>query len=150
MTTAFDVPKDRLISEIAAALKKDGRINVPDWASFVKTGVHREMPPEDPDWWYIRMAAVLRKTYVNGPIGISRLTAEYGGSRDRGAKPNRARKGSGSIARHCVQELESMGYLQKDKNRGRVVTPVGRSFVDNTANKVAISLKDKIPALEKY
>lgn len=150
MTTAYDVPADALIKKTADSLKKNDKAKAPEWASFVKTGVHKEMPPEDPDWWYTRMAAVLRKIYVKGPIGVSRLTAEFGGPRDRGAKPNRARTGSGSIARHCIHQLEELGYVEKQKTQGRVVTGAGRSFLDNNAREVSQVLQKDIPALKKY
>ncbi|MCK4717539.1 MAG: 30S ribosomal protein S19e, partial [Thermoplasmata archaeon] len=115
MTTAYDVPASSVIESIARKLKEDKTIQAPEWTPYVKTGVHKEMPPDDPDWWYTRLAAVLRKVYMKGPIGVARLTAEFGGSRDRGAKPNRARKGSGSVARKCIQQLEELGYVKKNK-----------------------------------
>ena len=61
MTTAYDVTADTLINRMATELKSIPEILPPDWAPFVKTGVSRELPPENPDWWYIRSAAVLRK-----------------------------------------------------------------------------------------
>ncbi len=69
MATAFDVPASRLIPKIAEELKKLETIEPPEWAAFVKTGRHREKSPVDDDWWYTRSAAVLRKLYVEGPMG---------------------------------------------------------------------------------
>jgi len=150
MTTAYDVPADALIKKMAEDFKSNDKVQPPEWAGFVKTGVHKEMPPEDPDWWYTRLAAVMRKIYFKGPIGVSRLTAEFGGTRDRGSKPNKARTGSGAIARHCVQQLESLGFVEKKKTQGRVVTGQGRSFMDNNAKDVSLSLQEELPALKKY
>ena len=69
MTTVYDVPADELIKLTAEKLKEMG-LQPPEFTKFVKTGVHKEKPPEDEDWWYIRCASVLRRIYIDGPVGI--------------------------------------------------------------------------------
>lgn len=133
MTTLYDVPPEVLIKRLGEELKKKKDIQPPAWASVVKTGVHREMPPEDPDWWFIRTGAVLRRIYRDGPVGVQRMRSVYGGKRDRGSRPNRFRKGSGAILRKIMQQLEKAGFVEKSKS-GRSVTPAGRSFVDDIAH----------------
>lgn len=145
MTTAFDVPADSLISVVSKELKENDKINAPAWTLFVKTGVHKERRPEDPDWWYVRTAALLRRVYVDGPVGISRLQTKYGGNKDRGTNPEKFRKGSGSIIRTALQQLEDAGYVQQTEE-GRIVTPAGQSYLDK---KSAELVKD-IPELSKY
>ena len=132
MTTVYDVPADKLISKVAEALKQRSEITPPAWAEFAKTGVHKEMPPEDPDWWFIRAAAVLRRIYIDGPVGVERMRSFYGGKKNRGARPNQFRKGSGAVIRTIVQQLESAGLIVRDK-AGRKVSPAGMSFLDGTA-----------------
>jgi small subunit ribosomal protein S19e len=150
MTTVYDVPIKELIDEIAKKLQQDKTISCPDANEFVRTGVHKENPPTNSDWWYIRCASVLRKIYVNNGIGIEHLRAEYGGKRDRGSKPYKARMGSGSIARRAVQQLEKAGYVTKIKGKGRVITPKGRAFMDNTSNEVLKKVESIYPGLNKY
>ncbi|HOL41737.1 MAG TPA: 30S ribosomal protein S19e [Methanospirillum sp.] len=136
MTTVYDVPADKLIAKVAMELKEKAEITAPEWAPFVKTGTHREMPPEDPEWWYTRAAAVLRRVYVDGPVGVERMRSVYGGKKDRGSKPNKSVKGSGSILRKALQQLEAAGFVAKQKN-GRVITPAGASFLDGIAYTVS-------------
>lgn len=135
MTTVYDVPADKLIARVAAELKEKPEITAPEWAAFAKTGAHKEMPPEDPDWWYTRTAAVLRRVYVDGPVGVERMRSVYGGSKNRGSKPNKTVKGSGSVLRKAVQQLEAAGYVAQQKS-GRVVTPAGASFLDGIAYRI--------------
>jgi len=138
MTTAYDVPAEPLIKKLAGKLKNEFKMQPPEWSKWVKTGAHRERPPEDPDWWFIRVAAVLRKVYMRGPIGVSRLRGMFGGKRDRRNKPYRHVKGSGSIIRKALQQLEEAGLVEKDeKGKGRRISPKGQSLVDNTAKEVA-------------
>lgn len=149
MTTAYDVPADLLIRKVAEELKKRPEFTPPEWAAFAKTGVHKEMPPEDPDWWFVRVAAVLRRVYVDGPIGVERMRSFYGGKKDRGSKPSQFRKGSGSVLRKSLQQLESAGFVLHDRT-GRRVAPAGASFIDAIAYSLKQSLAEKAPELARY
>ena len=150
MTTVYDVPPRKLIDATAAKLKEIKEIATPEWAFEVKTGLHRETQPVQVDWWHTRTAAVLRKVYVMGPIGSERLSAEFGGSWDRRVAPNKACKGSGSIVRAALKQLEAAGLVQADKNRGRIVSAKGQKLLDNTAHEVMKELASKDPELTKY
>ncbi len=150
MTTVFDVPPTLLIKKVGERFKNDPKFAPPQWAKFVKTGIHREKVPVQPDWWFNRVASIARKIYVHGPVGVMHLSAEYGGSRDRGSKPNKARLGSRSIVRAALKQLEGAGLAQAIKGKGRTITPAGRKLLDAAAHDVAKELEAKIPALAKY
>lgn len=142
MATVFDVPASELIKEVKENLKKIPEIKPPEWAMFVKTGVHRKRPPQNEDWWYMRMASMLRNLYKYGAVGVQRLRTKYGGRQKRGVRPERFKKGSGNIIRKALQQLESAGLVKKGEGRkkGRMLTPKGKSFVDKMAIKI---LKEK-------
>ena len=150
MTTVNDVPPQQLIDLTAERLRDYPEIVPPEWANNVKTGTHVETQPVQENWWHIRTAAVLRKVYLYGPIGTERLSGDFGGAKDRKAKPYKAVKGSRSIIRHTLQQLEAAGLVQADKNKGRFVTPKGQSLLDNTAREVMKELASAEPELSKY
>jgi len=150
MTIVYDVPAKELIDEVAKKLQKDESISLPEANIFSRTGVSKENLPEDKNWWYTRCASILRKIYVNNEVGVEKLRAEYGGKKNRGSKPHKARSGSGSITRRALQQLEKGGYVSKIKGKGRVLTPKGRSFLDNTANEVMKNIVDYRPELKKF
>ena len=150
MTTAYDVPPELLIERLTEDLKAGGKVIPPAWAPFVRTGLHTEKAPRQPDWWYRRVAAVLRKVYVMGPIGSARLSAEFGGMRDRGSAPSHPRRGSGSVTRECLQQLEGLGLISKAEARGRRTTPAGQKLLDNLAHQILTELAAKNPELTKY
>ncbi|MDR3292190.1 MAG: 30S ribosomal protein S19e [Methanobrevibacter sp.] len=146
MVTVYDVPANLLIKHVADDFNNNNnKIEAPEWSSFVKTGVHKERKPDIIDWWYVRCAALLRRVYMDGPVGISSLRTFYGGKKDNGVNPEKFRKGSGSIIRGALKQLEEAGYVEKVEG-GRVITPQGRSFLDKSSAEV---IKD-IPELEKY
>ena len=150
MTTVYDVPSKELIDAIAKKLQNDKTIFIPEENVFSRTGVDKENPPTEKNWWYIRCASILRKIYINNVIGVEHLKAEYGGRRDRGSKPYKARSGSGTIVRRAVQQLEKAGYITKIKGKGRALTPKGRSFLDNTSKQVIKEVGEYYPELKKY
>ena len=145
MTTVFDVPADLLIEKVAEEFKNNDKINSPAWSNFVKTGVHKERKPENADWWYVRCASIIRRVYIDGPVGVMSLRTFYGGKKDRGVTPEVFKKGSGAIIRNALHQLEDAGFVEKVEG-GRVVSPQGRSFLDKTAGEI---IKD-IPELAKF
>ncbi len=145
MATLYDVPASKLIEELSKELKANEMIRPPKWSGFVKTGTDREKQPADKDWWYTRAASVLRKVHIQGPIGIPTLRRLYGGKGNIGTKPDAQRRGSGSVIKHVLVQLEKAGLVEKTK-RGRITTPAGISLLDKTAAKI----KKGIPELEKY
>lgn len=133
-----DIDPSMLIIKAAEELKKKG-IKSPEWASFVKTGVHKERPPVNSDWWYHRMAAVLRSVAVLGPIGVSKLRTKYGGKQRRGHKPARFAKGSGNILRKVLQQLEELNYVKQatvSNHKGRIITREGKLFLNSVASEI--------------
>jgi small subunit ribosomal protein S19e len=150
MTHPTDVPASALLPRVAATLKTRQLVQPPAWAAFAKTGVSRQQSPTQPDWWYLRSASVLRKVYLKGTTGVTRLAGEYGGRRDRGSAPYHSRSGSRSIAREIVQQLEKSGLLQTNKNRGRRVSPEGMKLLDAASREALKALADKQPELAKY
>lgn len=150
MTTVYDVPPTLLIERLKDRLQQEGKIRPPEWAKFARTGVHTEKAPTQPDWWYRRVAAVLRKVYVYGPVGATRLAAEFGGRRDDGSAPYHPRRGSRSIAREAMQQLEALGYLMKTDKRGRAISPQGRKLLDALSREILLELARTNPELTKY
>ncbi len=142
-----DIPTSKLIEKTAEELKKINEIKPLEWAKFVKTGRHKERPPVSKDWWYVRAASILRKTYVLGPIGVSKLRRKYGGRKNRGHKPERTYKGSGSIVRKILQQLEKAQLIQqvnKKGHKGRIISSKGKSLLDKISkNESGRNQKEK-------
>ncbi|MEM1576773.1 MAG: 30S ribosomal protein S19e [Archaeoglobaceae archaeon] len=145
--SVYDVPAELLINRVAQKLKD--AVSPPEWAKFVKTGVNRERAPDQPDWWYIRLASIFRRIYIDGPVGIERLRSYYGGRKRRGVRPAHFAKGSGSIVRNALHQLEQLGFVKKTP-KGRVLTPAGRAYLDKIAAELKSELSQKIPELSKY
>jgi len=152
MATLYDAPAEDLVEAVADELADRDEIEAPEWAQFAKTGVDRELPPEQEDFWQRRVASILRKVAVDGPVGVERLSTEYGSTK-RGTTryrvaPDRGADGSGSIIRTALQQLEAEDLVKQEGSAGRIVTADGRSLLDSTAGDVLADL-DR-PELERY
>ena len=136
MVNLKDVPPEQFIQKLKEELKKFNEISPPQWTRFVKSGPHRERPPEQSDFWFIRAASILRRVYIDGGVGVGRMRTHYGGRKRRGYKPAHFRKSSGNVIRKIVQQLEHAGLVEKgEKKVGRRLTSKGRKFLDKVAKE---------------
>jgi small subunit ribosomal protein S19e len=131
MVSALEAPADELIKKLAEKLKSESAIKAPTWMGYAKTGPHAERKPQEKDFWYTRAASILRKLYLEKNVGVGKLRTWYGRSKSYGNAPEHHVDAGGSIIRKALQQLESAGYVKKEKI-GRTLTPKGRSFIDKT------------------
>lgn len=132
MATVYDVKAEPLIMEVAEELEDE--FEAPEWTNFAKTGVQKERTPEQDNWYHIRAAAILRKIYTDGPLGVSRLRTIYGGRKNHGHAPEHHEKASGKVIRTALQNLEDVGLVEEEEGEGRVITDKGKSFLDGKAS----------------
>uniref|UniRef100_A0A7J3ZJ68 Small ribosomal subunit protein eS19 n=1 Tax=Fervidicoccus fontis TaxID=683846 RepID=A0A7J3ZJ68_9CREN len=152
MVTVLEVPAEVFIGRLAEYLKKNVKeIQPPEWAPYVKTGVDREHPPMQEDWWYIRAASMMRKLYKSGePIGVGTFRVIYGGRKNYGSAPEHFVKASGTTHRKILQQLEKAGLVTRVPGRGRILTPKAVSIMDRIAYEILKQLAAVRPELKKY
>jgi len=132
MTDIRSIEPGKYNSALAAALKEDGSVVRPDWVTLVKTGVNKQRPNVDADFWYKRAASILRQIYIKKILGVQRLRSRYGGRKDRGMQPAAFFKSGGKIIRSILQQLDAAGLTEKVKGRhaGRQLTVKGKAFLE--------------------
>ncbi|KAL1918374.1 40S ribosomal protein eS19 [Calcarisporiella thermophila] len=134
--TVKDVNAHDFVKAYAAHLKRAGKLEVPKWVDMVKTGAYKELAPYDPDWFYVRAAAVARHIYLRNGVGVGALKRLHGGRKRRGTRPSHHAESSGSVARKVLQSLEKVGVLEKDSNGGRKITQDGQRDLDRIASSL--------------
>ena len=77
MAALRDIEAGKMVKKIAEELKKNESIKPHKNIMFVKSGVSAERPAMQTDFWFIRSAAILRKVYLNGPVGTQRLRTAF-------------------------------------------------------------------------
>merc|ERR1711865_948277 len=104
-----DVAAQDFVIAYAAHLKRIGKIEVPKWADLVKTAAFKELAPYDQDWYYIRAAAIARRVYLRGDVGVGAFKKIFGGRAHRGKEGHR---------------------------KGRRITPQGQRDLDSIAGQI--------------
>merc|ERR1712169_64894 len=130
--TVRDVDAQKFIVAYADFLKRQGKLQIPGWVDTVKTSHSNELPPQSPDWFYVRAAAVARHVY---------LRKVHGSTKNRGSRPSHHVNASGSVDRKVMQSLEKLGILEKiDEDEeggsgkgGRRITQAGMRDLDRIA-----------------
>jgi len=135
MVSVKEVPAQQFVEKLKEELKKVEQVKPPEWIKFAKSGSHRERPPQQKDFWYIRAASLLRRMAIEGNVGIARLRTFYGGKKRRGYKPAISKRAGGSILRKILQQLETAGFVAKDK-KGRKLTPKGQKLLSSVAKEL--------------
>ena len=163
MTTFYDVPADLLNPALADKLSGMDGISRPQWADYVKTGIHRERPPTQSNWWEMRCAALLRKVGREGPIGVNSLAQAFGGKKDNGSNPHTPAMASRHIIRTALQQLSDAGLVGMKETKtvqsvdgdqklysGRIITSAGQKLLDEVAHSVREAAEEAYPGLTKY
>jgi small subunit ribosomal protein S19e len=149
LVTPYDVPASKFIEKLAKYLKENvDHVKPPSWASVAKTGAHVQRQPQNSDWWYVRCASLLRKIYVRNPIGVEKLSAQYGGRKGFGVKPEHTVKAGRAIIRKALQQLEAAGLVETLKPHGRRVTREGRKLLQELAEDVQKESAKELPKAE--
>lgn len=108
----------------------------------MKTSHSNELPPQSPDWFYVRAAAIARHVYLRKSVGVGRLRKAHGSTKNRGSRPSHHVDASGSVDRKVLQALEKLGIVEKvdddeeggsSLKGGRRITQSGMRDLDRIA-----------------
>ena len=138
-----DVDANEWIEAFAQHLKAQGKLEMPEFVDYAKTGISRILPPSNPDWFYIKSAAVLRRIYIRPFTGIGGLKKVFGSTWGQ-SRPLHFKKASGSVIRKSLQGLEGLNLIAKSDDEGRVITKSGRRDCDRIAMKVLRNSKKAV------
>ena len=143
--TVKDVAASDFIAAFASHLKKSGKFKIPEWAQYSKTACYKELAPYNPDWLYVRAAAVARQVYMRRHIGVQALRDHFGDKERRGVKSEHHRRAAGRLIRYCLKQLSDMGLVgiikeegdeKSARSYGRLVTKKGMQDMDRIATSV--------------
>lgn len=135
--TVYDLEGGIYVKKLASELKNMKEFEMPKWAHYVKTSRSKERPPADDNWWWMRAASILRQIYLNGVVGVNRLSTKYGSKQNRGMAPPHFARGGRKIIRTILQQAEKAELLEKVKEpkAGRKLTKKGKQFLDEVSGK---------------
>ncbi|MCD7458232.1 40S ribosomal protein S19 [Datura stramonium] len=110
-------------------------MELPEWTDIVKINwkTEKSLPHTT------LIASMARKVYLRGGIGVGGFRRIYGGNQRNGSRPRHFCKSSGSVARHILQQLQTMkrhhGALTP-RGTGRRITSNGQRDLDQVAGRI--------------
>ena len=140
--TLLDVPANKLIDQVASFLKEKNIIKIPKYAPLVKTSRANDCEPIDPDYFYYKAAAIIRKLYLTKSknIGVGSLRVMFSKKERRGSQPPKTFRAGGKIIREIIIQLKNADYIKNyggkddETNSGLYLTKNGRSQLDKIAS----------------
>lgn len=116
----------------------------------MKTAVQKELAPYEANWLFIRAAAIARKIYIRGGLGVGALRAIFGSNKKNGAASSHFRKADGKLIRYCMKQLAKMGFLDlvivqaedeagkmvQISTKGKKLTKKARAEMDKIATQI--------------
>ncbi|KAF0990529.1 hypothetical protein HZS_5668 [Henneguya salminicola] len=132
-----DVDQSVFVERFASVLKRKQVVEAPSFTLYCKTSHGKELAPYNKDWFFVRMAALARRLYIDSNMGVGYFKKIYGTGKRNGTRPKHHVSGSGSVARKALQALEKLNIVKiDDENGGRIMTSSGRKEMDALANKM--------------
>ena len=139
MSSVYNIDAREYNLKLAEALKKVPEFKVPEWVGFVKSAPSKERPVDDVDFWYKRIASILRQLYKRKSVGVNRLRTRYGSKKNKGFAPEKFKKAGGKIIRTILQQCDAAGFTEvvkpvrgvKERKPGRKLTDKGKEFMED-------------------
>ena len=140
--TVLDAPANKLVNQVAAFFKEKNIIKIPKYASLVKTSRANDCEPINPDYFYYKAAAIVRKLYATKSknVEVGSLRVMFSKKERRGSQPPKTFKAGGKIIREIVIQLKNADYVKNyerkedETNSGLYLTKTGRSELDKIAS----------------
>jgi len=140
--TVLDVPSNKFINQLASFLKEKNIIKIPKYAPLVKSSRANDCEPINPDYFYYKAAAIVRKLYITKSknIGVGSLRVMFSKKERRGSQPPKTFRVGGKIIREIVIQLKNADYIKNyggkddETNSGLYLTKNGRSQLDKIAS----------------
>ena len=86
-------------------------------------------------------AAIARRVYLRGDVGVGAFKKIFGGRAHRGTRPEKFATGSGAIARHILRQLEALKIVEhipegkEGHRKGCAAAPGALSWVSRCSSR---------------
>ncbi|KAI5148369.1 small subunit ribosomal protein S19e [Enteropsectra breve] len=135
MDSVFRVQPKPLINAIVDTLKSNGNISLPENHDIIKTGHGKQYSPENPDWYYVRMAAIVRQAMRFGTVSRKGLAHRYGIRKNRGVRPTKFARASDFVNHSAIEELKKIGWFNFD-NEENILTKEAKDILGEIVDKI--------------
>lgn len=136
MERVYRVQAKPLLQAIEDTLKTIEKIELPKNHDLIKTGFGKQYSPQSPDWFYARMAAIVRLMMCKGKVSRHGLAYRYGNRKNRGVRPTSFAKASDFVNLSAIKQLENIEWFNFDKKGGDVITDAAKTILTDIIEKI--------------
>lgn len=135
MEQVYRVKAAPLIEAIKETLKSNEGITLPKDVDLIKTSHGKQYSPEDANWFYTRMASIVRYSMCKGTVSLKGLRRKYSCRKNAGARPSRYAKGSEFVIESAIEQLIKIQWLDF-ANKQDILTPSAKEILSEILEKV--------------
>ncbi len=123
MEQVYRVKATPLIEAIKETLKTKNEIELPINWDLIKTSHGKEFSPEDPNWFYVRMASIVRTVMCKGTVSLKTLARKHSCRKNSGVRPSRYAKASDFVNESAVEQLIKIGWFNFKSEKDILTAP---------------------------
>lgn len=135
MEQVYRVKASPLIEAIKETLKNNDAIVLPKDSDVIKTSHGKQQSPEDINWFYVRMASIVRYAMCKGTVSLKGLARKYSCRKNVGVRPSRHARGSEFVIESAIEQLIKIGWFSFSDRRD-ILTPAAKEVLGEIMEKV--------------
>lgn len=123
MEQVYRVKATPLIEAIKETLKAKTDITLPENSDLIKTSHGKEFSPEDPNWFFVRMASIVRTVMCKGSVSLKTLGRKHSCRKNGGVRPSRHARASSFVNESAVEQLVKIGWFNFQSKKDILTAP---------------------------
>ena len=122
---AYRLDAHKLVDAISSTLEKE-KVELPIHGDLIKTGCGRQYSPYEKNWFYTRMASIVRQAMCKDKVSMTGLAHKYGVRKNRGVKPTKFTRGSRYVIGKAIDNLIQLGWFDFNQTDGIITEKAGK------------------------
>lgn len=135
MEQVYRVKAAPLIEAIKETLKSNDAIVPPKDSDIIKTSNGKQQAPEDINWFYVRMASIVRYAMCKKRVSLKGLARKYSCRKNVGVRPSKYARGSEFVIESAIKQLINIGWFNFS-NKSDILTPTAKEVLGEIMEKV--------------
>ncbi|AFM99424.1 ribosomal protein S19 [Encephalitozoon hellem] len=130
----YEVRPEKFNEALKSYLKSTNMVVPLQDYDIMKTGTGKEQAPIEDDWYFTRMASIVRQISIKGAVTPEFLAKRYGTRKNRGCRPSKYVNAFPEIGISVLENLKNMGWINEHSKD--MLTEKGRTVVKEIIEKV--------------
>ncbi|CAD26072.1 40S RIBOSOMAL PROTEIN S19 [Encephalitozoon cuniculi GB-M1] len=130
----YEVMPEKFNEALKSYLKSTNEVVPLQDHDIMKTGEGREQAPIEEDWYFTRMASIVRQISIKGAVTSEFLAKRYGSLKNRGCRPSKYVGAYPEIGESVLENLKNMGWINEHPKD--MLTEKGKTIVREIIEKV--------------